>query len=176
MPNYSAYLSPTKARMLPNQSRERSIASHALRQCWHYIFDFCPTLLAMYPPSGKAFLDDFLDHAEGESIPLNWRIFALIISLHKKNNTLTKELCAELLMAAAIRWTISDCTINQSIFLIEKKFGIAILGKKAANIDEDKVFTVLNHEATQESDDIFCSFSVARTPESHNDWDNFNYE
>ncbi len=174
MIDYRATLSPTKARALPLNSKERSIASHALRQAWHFIFDYCPLLLATYPPSGKDFLDIFLDGLERNNIALNWKVYFHIIALLKQNGSLTKELCSELLMAAAIRWTIADFTTCQSIYIVENMFGISILGQKAEGLDKEKVFKLFLHKKTEMTEDIFYSVSIYRTPEKHEDWELFN--
>lgn len=173
--NYSTYLSPSKARFLPANSRERSIASHSLRQAWHYIFDYCPRLLALYPPSGKDFLDGFLDHIETANIGLTWKIFLLILEQHKQANTLTAELSSELIMAAAIRWTISDLSKAQSIFIIEKNFGLSVFGEKAPSIDADKTFKVILHDNTDSTNDIFFSVSTSRHMEDHDHWEILTY-
>lgn len=171
MSDYGSYLSPKKARQLPINSRERSIASHSLRQAWHYIFDYCPTLLALYPSNGKAFLDNFLDEIEHNDIGLNWKIFFLILNQHKGKGTLTKELCSELVKAAAIRWTIADFTKSQSIFIVEKTYGISILGLKADSIDGDKIFQTFIHDNIDGSDDIYFSVSTSRLPQDHENWE-----
>lgn len=171
MSDFSALLSPTKARLLPSQSRERSVASHSLRQAWHYIFDYCPKLLALYAPSGKEFLDPFLDHIEANNIGLNWKIFFHIIDQHLKDGKLTQELCADLMMAAAVRWTLSDFTKSQSIFIVEKNFGISVLGLKASSIDEEKKFKAFKHSHSEKSHEIFYSVSIERNPESHDNWE-----
>ena len=175
MSDFGVYLSPAKARLLPVNSRERSIASHSLRQAWHYIFDYCPTLLAMYPPSGKEFLDVFLDKIEAADISLNWKVFFIILDDHKKAGTLTEDLCAELMMAAAIRWTISDLTKAQSIFIVEKNFGHSILGEKAAGINDDKTFKVILHDNIDSTNDLFFSVSTSRLAEDHSNWEVLNY-
>lgn len=171
MRDLSSYLSPSKARLLPEKSRERSIASHSLRQAWHYVFDYCPVLLSIYPPSGKDFLDTFLDRIETANISLNWKIFFIILKEHQKAGSLTEKLCTELMMAAAIRWTISDVSKAQSILIVEKKFGLSILGEKAAGIDEDKTFKVILHDNIDSTEDVFFSVSTSHQMEDHSDWE-----
>lgn len=78
-------------------------------------------------------------------------------------------------MAAAIRWTISDLTKAQSIFIVEKNFGHSILGEKAAGIDDEKTFKVISHDNVDGINDLFFSVSTSRQVEDHNNWEVLTY-
>lgn len=111
----AALLNPRLARELPDPSLERALASLALRQIWHLIYDPCPTLLALHPPDGKALLDRFLEHCEQTSHSMDWTLhLALLKFLNPSGDS---PLIREFLIAAATRWSFGDLSERSGVAL-----------------------------------------------------------
>lgn len=111
-PDLRCYLNPSLARNLEQTSTERSLASLALRNIWHVLFDPCPGTLALSPPDGKALLESFLDWAELEDLSMSWGLHMHVLDwlcrhsrwTHRLNDDIVKEL----MVAGALRWAQSN--------------------------------------------------------------------
>lgn len=112
MINARAYLLPDLARSLPCGSPERALASLALRNLWHSLFDTSPTVLAMSPPDGKSLLEPFLEWADKERISMGWSLHVHLLGWLCKaapwRDKVNADQIKELLVAAAARWALNN--------------------------------------------------------------------
>lgn len=117
--NGAALLDPAVARaVLPAKSRERALASLALRQLWHAVFDPCPKLMAGFPPDGKTILEPFLAHAGAKGLSMGWPLHAhLLLWLRESGRAEVPGARVELLAAAAANWAVSDQTPDRGVLI-----------------------------------------------------------
>jgi len=106
--NIQTLWNPTKARLLPINSPERAIASMALRNIWHLIYDNCPRLLQLNEPDGKIILDSFLQDAESINITFSWALHLHLITWLHNHEHWSKKLenhhVEELTIASTLRF------------------------------------------------------------------------
>lgn len=106
------YLNPIKARDLREKSTERVLASLALRNIWHVIFDPCPGVLALSPPDGKTLLEAFLVWAERAQVSMSWGLHIQLLdwlyTQTRWREQLSEDIVKELMVASALRWSQSN--------------------------------------------------------------------
>ncbi|NJL23787.1 MAG: hypothetical protein HC902_00460 [Calothrix sp. SM1_5_4] len=170
MNSLTAFISPSEARKLPLHSPEREIAEHALRQLWHYLYDYAPKLLGIFSPDGKSLLEDWLECHYRERASIGWWSFPILLEHPEVQSHLDKELKTEILSAAVTRWLSSDRTEAQSICLMERNYGICILGLKSEGLADSKQILCMSHSMIEAKDAIFFSTSPGRELKSHTSW------
>jgi hypothetical protein len=106
--NLKGYLNPRVARSLTIGTSERELASCALRNLWHLIFDPCPGLLQMAMPDGKKIMEPFLDWAEGSNLSMTWSLHIHLLNWIEREQIpglkVLDEIKRELVVASAVRW------------------------------------------------------------------------
>jgi hypothetical protein len=133
------YLNPSVARLLPAGSRERELASCALRNLWHAIFDACPGLIDLAPPDGKKILDRFLIWADEKYLSMTWSLHMHLLNWLATESEhaaqLSDELKQELVVASAVRWASNNMSDvanlhNMGILISSKMLDGYIVGAR----------------------------------------------
>jgi hypothetical protein len=116
---YRSYFSPAQARALPKGSQYKELATCALRNLWHIIFDSCPSVLELCPPDGKKLMEPFLEYAQDKAISLSWTLHVhlldWLISEPQWNTRIAAVNKKELLAASALHWATSNMADVENI-------------------------------------------------------------
>ena len=138
--NADALFTRAAAASLPEGSKERSLATLALRRLWHTVFDPCPGLAGLYGDKNRGFLDPFLEHAARRSLSMRWSLHAHLLAWMRGEDpaALTPELEVELLAAAAARWANEDQSGAKGMLLYSAgPPGAALAAWKLRAADQD---------------------------------------
>lgn len=150
--NYSniakACLNPRHARLLRPESKEYAYSLSSLKNLWHIIYDFAPSLLSLDPPDGKRLFESFLNWAEEERISFNWSIHSQILFwVHEFSSLKTRinnKICIELLRATAISWMRNNDETYMGIIVASSVFpGRGVLGKRSENPEKKSSFSLV---------------------------------
>jgi hypothetical protein len=113
------YLSPVIARSLPDKSNHKELASCALRNLWHIIYDPCPSVLELCPPDGKKLMESFLEKAQDKGFSMSWSLHVhfldWIMGQSEWCDQMTYTHKKELLAASALRWASDNMTNIRNI-------------------------------------------------------------
>jgi hypothetical protein len=125
---------------LPEESMDRALATLALRQLWHTVFDPCPELSKLYGDKNREFLDPFLEWAAQRKLSMSWTLHAhlLLWMQEREGMELSSGLAQELLAAAAARWAISDqSNAKGAILYFTGMKDEAMVSWKLRSVEED---------------------------------------
>jgi hypothetical protein len=105
-----ALFSRAAAGALAEGSKERALATLALRRLWHTVFDPCPELSRLFGEKNREFLDPFLEHASEKGLSMRWSLHLHLLTWLKERRpaAITPSLNQELIAAAAARWANED--------------------------------------------------------------------
>lgn len=156
---YLNFLSPTLARRL--EGRNRSVASHALRNIWHFIYDDNPRLLDLFPSDGKELLDPFLDYLLEMNEQVDWKVYFRLFSFVQMNfpsKQLSPELSFDLIKSSLLSWAKLDCS---------NKVGVVIYFRQIP----DKIYVIFKEKDLKSS----MSLKVYHCPQSIRPDEDFAY-
>ncbi len=138
--NPEALFSRAAAAELPEGSKERALATLALRRLWHAVFDPCPELARLFGEKNREFLDPFLEHAAAKGLSMRWSLHAQLLLWMKASRPtdVAPALVQELLAAAAARWANEDQSDDQGAILHAADMkGEALVAWKLRSPEED---------------------------------------
>lgn len=117
--NADALFTRSAAAALPEGSRERALATYALRRFWHALFDPCPGLARLYGDKNREFLDPFLEHAASKGLSMRWTLHVQLLLWMRERRSAPPDaaLTQELLAAAAARWANEDQSDAKGLLL-----------------------------------------------------------
>lgn len=174
------YLSPTRARAVPEGTKERELVSNALRNLWHTIFDPCPSLVELAPPDGKFLMEPFLDWAQGEGLSMSWTLHVHLLRWLLKepefNQRIDESHKRALIAAAAQRWAVSNMAdirnIGKNGILIHCQgyAGYVVGARKASAVDKGPQLKLLRLDGEPPDLDSAYAFSTAARDWEHGRW------
>jgi hypothetical protein len=138
--NLESLLTRAAGNALSEGSRERALATLALRQYWHTIFDPCPELSRLFGDKNREFMDPFLEHASWERLSMRWTLHGHVLLWMKATQpeALTPSLMQELLAATAARWANFDQTNAKGALLHFSEMGeLGVSAWKPKSAEED---------------------------------------
>lgn len=103
-----SFLCPHTAKKHPEFSKERALATLALRRQWHLIFDDLPNVTQLMNDKVDAVFDEFLVWAKIRKLNMDWKLHLFMLywlNTHTKWHALLKELHhREFILASLSRW------------------------------------------------------------------------
>ncbi len=103
-----SFICPQIARKYPEFSKERALATFALRRQWHLIFDDLPHVIQLMNGKIDAVFDDFLVWAEKRKLTMDWKLHLYVLywlNTHTQWHVLLKEIHhREFILASLSRW------------------------------------------------------------------------
>ncbi len=165
--NPEALFSRAASSALSEGSMERALATLALRQLWHAVFDPCPQLSKLYGDKNREFLDPFLEYAAQRPLSMRWPLHAHLLLW--MGQTGTPGLEQELLAACAARWAADDRSDAKGAifhFTGMKEEGLAAWKTKSVEEDSRVVLVRLSAPELPSSGVFFAEFPDFSYPES----------
>lgn len=106
--NLNAFLSPKLAREYPENSKERSICSSAIKVQWHVIFDDLPNLIDSIGEESGILLESFLEWSDEKNLSMDWKLHLYMLYWIKQKSGWSKKIeeihHREFLAASLFRW------------------------------------------------------------------------
>ena len=169
--NRESLFSRAAAAKLPEGSKERAVATFALRRVWHAVFDPCPELSRLFGDKNREFLDPFLEHAAANGLTMRWPLHAHLLLWMKERGMgeLAPALAQELLAAAAARWGNEDQSGDKGAILhcADLKDCALVVWKPRSPEVDTRVVLVQIPERPQPADGVyFTTFPDERYPDS----------
>jgi len=168
--NAEALFTRAAAEALPADSKERALATVALRRIWHAVFDPCPRLSRLFGDKNREFLDPFLEHASRRGLSMRWPLHAhaLLWMKEKRPAELSAPLAQELLAAAAARWANEDQSDAKGMLLYSTDApGSGLAAWKLRAADQDVRVVLIEFPAPSLSGGIHCApFAEERYPDA----------
>ena len=156
---------------LSEGSKERALATLALRRLWHAVFDPCPELSRLFGEKNREFLDPFLEYARVEGLSMCWSLHAHLLLWMKEHQAaaLTLSVVQELLAAAAARWANEDQTGEKGAILhcADLKDAALVVWKLRSPEVDTRVVLVKIPEQKHPGDGVFfATFPEDRYPDA----------
>jgi hypothetical protein len=169
--NPEALFSRSAAAELPEGSKERALATLALRRLWHAVFDPCPELARLFGEKNREFLDPFLEHASEKGLSMRWNLHAHLLLWMKelRPEAFSPELAQELLAAAAARWANEDQSDDKGAILhvSDMKDSAVVVWKLRSPEEDARVILVKIPEPVHPGTGVyFATFPEPRYPDA----------
>jgi hypothetical protein len=169
--NAEALFTRAAAAALPENSKERALATAALRRLWHAVFDPCPELARLYGDKNREFLDPFLEHAARRKLSMRWTLHAHLLLWMRENlpAALSPATTQELLAAAAARWANEDQSDARGLLLYDAASpGSGLAAWKLKSVSRDIRVVLIDFPAPKlTSPGISCApFADERYPDA----------
>lgn len=145
--NPEALFTRAAAGLQPEGSKERALATLALRRLWHTVFDPCPELSRLFGEKNREFLDPFLEHASERALSMGWSLHLHLLAWLKKRRPAAAipSLTQELIAAAAARWANEDQSGDKGAILHAADMkGEALVVWKLRSPEEDYRVVLVN--------------------------------
>ena len=168
--NPGALFTRAAAGDLPEGSKERALATLALRRLWHAVFDPCPELSRLFSEKNREFLDPFLEHAAKKRLSMRWSLHAHLLLWMRERHPASDSpsLTQEFLAAAAARWANDDQSDDKGaiLYCADLKGSALVVWKLSSPEKDVRVVLVKIPEPNLPGTSIFiATFPEERYPE-----------